>query len=263
MGKTKCINRSEILFQTPKVDIIKETKCDIMSHIDFQTNQNGDSHMMDTLKRLGGHFIYGLITLLPLMITFGLIGWIVIKINVVLGKSSWIGNILGKISTQIGFSHTAILVLSYLFAILVVALFGYLVRRYAKLRFQDKAKKVMEHFPVLNTVYNTAEQVVGFIGKKDDQLGSFGEVVMVKYANMMVMGLLSSRKQFEIEGVPHVMIYFPSTPMPATGFNYLIPVDDVLECDLSFEEMSKVLLSLGALAPQVLGDKVSTKKFVK
>jgi len=233
-----------------------------MSHIDFHTNHYGDSIMTDTLKRLGSHFLYGMFTLLPLMITFGLIGWLVIKINELLGKSSWIGHILGKISTRIGFSHSATLVLSYLLAILTVALFGYLVRRYAKIRFQENAKKLVEHFPVVNTVYNTAEQIVGFISKKDNQLGSFGEVVLAKYANMMVMGLLSSRKTFLIDNVPHVMIYFPSTPMPATGFNYLIPVDDVFECDLSFEDMSKVLLSLGALAPQVLGDKVVTKKFV-
>jgi uncharacterized membrane protein len=218
--------------------------------------------MKASLKRFGSHFLYGLITLLPLMITFGLLGWLVVKINVLLGKSSFIGHILGKISTKIGFSHTAILILSYLLVILMIALFGYLIRRYAKIRFQDNAKKLMDLFPVLNTVYNTAEQIVGFIGKKDEKIGSFGDVVLVKYANMMIMGLLSSKKSFMINDVSYVMIYFPSTPMPATGFNYLIPVDDVFECDLTFEEMSKVLLSLGALAPQVLGDEVKVNKLV-
>jgi uncharacterized membrane protein len=218
--------------------------------------------MKASLKRFGGHFLYGLITLLPLMITLGLLGWLVVKINVLLGKSSWIGHILGIFSIRIGFSHTAILVLSYILMILVIALFGYLIRRYAKIRFQENAKKLMEHFPVVNTVYNTAEQIVGFIGKKDEKIGGFGEVVLAKYANMLIMGLLSSKKSFIINDVPHVMIYFPSTPMPATGFNYLIPVDDVFECDLTFEKMSKVLLSLGALAPQVLGDEVKVQKLV-
>lgn len=248
------------MLSVTKVDIINETEYNVISNICLCNADYGDSQMKQTLKQFGGHFLYGLITLLPLMITIGLLGWLVVKINVLLGKSSWIGHILGKFSTAIRFSHSATLVLSYLLAIFMIALFGYLIRRYAKIRFQEKAKSIMEHFPVVNTVYNTAEQIVGFIGKKDDKMGNFGEVVLVKYANMMIMGLLSSKKTFRINEIPHVMIYFPSTPMPATGFNYLIPVDDVFECDLSFEEMSKVLLSLGALAPQVLGDEVQVKK---
>lgn len=215
--------------------------------------------MKSELKRFGGHFLYGLLTLLPLMITFALLGWFGIKIYSILGANSLIGRALSSLAEKYHLHQQFTLVVSYILAILLIALFGYLIRRYAKIRFQDKAKSIMEHFPVVNTIYNTVEQIVGFINKKDENIGNFGEVVIVRYANMKIIGLLSSRKQFIIDKKPHVMIYYPSTPLPASGLNFLVPVEDVFECDITFEEMSKIFLSLGALAPQVIKGEIATR----
>jgi uncharacterized membrane protein len=214
--------------------------------------------MKAELKRFGGHFLYGLLTLLPLMVTFALLGWFGIKIYSILGANSLIGRALSALAEKYKLHQQFTLVISYILAILLIALFGYMIRRYAKIRFQDKAKKTMEHFPVVSTIYNTVEQIVGYISNKDENLGKFGEVVIVQYANMKILGLLASRMQFMINGKSHLMIFFPSTPMPATGFNYMIPIEDVYGCDLSFEEMSKIIFSLGALAHEVLGDEIKT-----
>jgi len=216
--------------------------------------------MKAILKRFGGHFFYGLITLLPLFITFAILGWAVFELNAALGKSSWIGNVLGKLSKLIGFPHELTLFTSYLTVILFIALFGYLVRRYAKIRIGENLKKLFEHFPVVNILYNTAEQVVGLVGRKDEHLGKFGEIVFIKYANIMVMAILSGRHTIMLNGIPHVLVFFPSTPVPATGFTYFVPLEDVYTCDLSFEQVTKIIISLGAMGPEVLRDGVNTQK---
>jgi len=216
--------------------------------------------MKAMFKRFGGHFFYGMITLLPLFITFAILGWAVYQLNTALGKSSWIGSILGKLSKLIGFPHELTLFTSYLIVILFIALFGYLIRRYAKIRIGENLKHIFEHFPVVNVLYNTAEQVVGLVGKRDKELGKFGEIVLIKHANIYVIAILAGRQLIMINNIPHVLVFFPSTPVPATGFTYFVPVEDVLTCELNFEQVTKILISLGAMGPEVLRDGVNTQK---
>jgi len=215
--------------------------------------------MKSALKRFGGHFIYGVITLLPLSITFAILGWIVFQLYSAFGKSSWIGNMLGKFAAWIDFPLELTLFVSYAFAILIIAFFGFLVRRYAKIRIAENIKMLFEHFPVVNTVYNTAEQVVNLV-RKDEHLGKFGEIVLIKHANILVIAILAGRQPVIIDGIPYVLIFFPSTPVPATGFNYFVPVDDVYTCSLNFEQMTKIIVSLGSMGPEVLHDGIKTEK---
>jgi uncharacterized membrane protein len=216
--------------------------------------------MRAMFKRFGGHFFYGMITLLPLFITFAILGWAVYQLNYFLGKHSWIGNVLGEFSKSIGFPHDLTLITSYVTVILFIALFGFLVRRYAKIRIGENIKKLFEHFPVVNVLYNTAEQVVGLVGKKDEHFGKFGEIAIIRYANVMVMAILAGREQIMINGKPHVLVFFPSTPVPATGFTFFVPIEDVFVTDLNFEQVTKIIISLGAMGPAVLQNGFKTEK---
>ena len=77
--------------------------------------------MKAELKRFGSHFLYGLLTLLPLMITFAILGWFGYKINSILGTNSAIGRTLSAIADRFHLNQQATLIISYLFAILMIA----------------------------------------------------------------------------------------------------------------------------------------------
>jgi uncharacterized membrane protein len=47
-------------------------------------------------------------------------------------------------------------------------------------------------------------------------------------------------------------VFLPSTPIPASGQNILVPVADVTDAGISVEEMTKILVSLGSLGPGIL-----------
>jgi uncharacterized membrane protein len=52
------------------------------------------------------------------------------------------------------------------------------------------------------------------------------------------------------------MVFLPATPVPATGQNLLIPEADIEDINLSVEDMTKIVLSLGSLAPEIIGDRL-------
>lgn len=216
--------------------------------------------MKKVLKHLATFFISGLITILPLVITFALLGWIYGKLVSIFGKDSAIGGALTQLAAAMHFSDTLTLVIAYVFIIFVIVLLGMYVHKRASNRVSGWIKGTMSKFPVVNSIYNSVEQVVGIFGKtgdkdKDDPTRS-SKIVLVKFANTLVFGMLPAANPIYIGGVPYFMVYFPSTPVPMSGFNYLIPADSVFLTKCTFDDLTKVLVSLGALAPQVLGDNV-------
>ena len=216
--------------------------------------------MKNGIKTFATYFISGLITVLPLVITFALLGWIYGKLVGIFGKDSAIGKVLSQFAAMLNLSETLTLTLSYLLIILAIAFLGAYVHRRTANRVSGWLKNTMNRFPVINSIYNSVEQVVGIFGKtpgKDDKdPARSSKIVLVRFANTLVFGMLPSSDAVLIAGTPYYMVYFPSTPVPMSGFNYLIPAGDVFLTDCSFDDLTKVLVSLGALAPQVLGANV-------
>jgi uncharacterized membrane protein len=114
----------------------------------------------------------------------------------------------------------------------------------------------MARIPFINKVYNSAEQVVGLLGKKDgDAASALSNVVMVRIANFKVLGMLASHESVLVDGAPHFIVFLPSTPIPASGQNLIVPCADVMDVDVSVEEMTRILISLGSLGPAVMNSK--------
>jgi len=137
-----------------------------------------------------------------------------------------------------------------------IFLIGLAARRFAGRRAGNFFAGLMARVPFINKVYNSAEQVVGLLAKKDgDAASALSNVVLVRIANVKVLGMLSSAESVLIEGVPHFIVFLPSTPIPASGQNLVVPCTDVLDVDVSVEEMTRILLSLGSLGPPVMNSK--------
>jgi uncharacterized membrane protein len=208
------------------------------------------------LQRFMANFTTGILALLPLLITIALVGFLVGKLNAVIGPSSAFGQFLYRLVNE----DTAKLSLGYLLSVLIVVLFiwivGYIARRYAGRGVTRIATLIVGRVPFINKVYTSAEQVVELFARKDkDSASALSNVVMVRIANLHVLGMLSSPEPVQIKGVPHYIVFLPGTPVPATGQNLLIPEEDIFDVDVSVEEMTKILLSLGSLGPGIMNSK--------
>ncbi len=213
------------------------------------------------LQRLSGAFIAGLFAILPLVVTAAIIGFLVDKLNSFIGPGSAFGSLFQVTvigpdgSPQQQFS-TLGYISSFVLVILFIVLLGLFAQRMTGKRLGKWVNHLISKVPFINKVYSSVEQVVGLVNQGDsDAVGALSNVVFAKIANTKVIGMLSSPDPVLIGDTPHYLIYFPSTPLPATGFNYLIPCSDVEDADVSVEEMTKILLSLGSLGPGIMNAK--------
>ena len=210
------------------------------------------------LRRFMANFTAGILALLPLLITLAIVGFLVGKLNSIIGPQSGFGRLLAGLAGE----SEAMLAVGYLLTVVIVLAFiwviGFIARRYAGRGITRLATQIVGRVPFINKVYTSAEQVVELLAKKDkDSASALSNVVMVRIANLHVLGMLSSPEPVSIQGRPHFIVFLPGTPVPATGQNLLIPEEDILDVDVSVEEMTKILLSLGSLGPRIMNEKES------
>ncbi|MEZ5339758.1 MAG: DUF502 domain-containing protein [bacterium] len=214
------------------------------------------------LKKIGSTMAAGLFAILPLVITLAVLTYLFNMIYGWLGPESAFGRFVGRHAEK-QFEAALLYLATLVVILLMIYVVGLFTRGAAGSRLEGIRSIIGRYFaghvtgmikkvPFINTVYNSAEQVVDLFQKKDeDAAKAMSNVVLAKYANMWILGMLASSKPVMIRDKPYYYIYFPNTPMPATGFSYIIPCEDVVDIDMTVEEMTRIYVSFGSLAPGI------------
>jgi len=211
------------------------------------------------------NFFSGLAVLVPLIVTVGIVMGLFEFLNNFVGLQSWLGKMLQMVDFIPYISEWVIVALGYAIVILVIATVGKAATKVEEEKqVTKKIARFFEKIPVLNRIYKGIEQLWDFVFHKRTQgISQFGALVVFRLTNVYIFGLLASNKKFIMNGKEHVMIFMPSSPIPATGFNYMVPIEDVYYCDISLEDFAKVHFSLGVLSTDIFPDDFGLREFNK
>jgi uncharacterized membrane protein len=107
----------------------------------------------------------------------------------------------------------------------------------------DLFKKI----PFLRTIYSAILQMTETFSSKDDDKKS---VVLIEYPRKEVwaVGFATKENKGEMAKKTNqklINVFVPTTPNPTSGFLLMIPVDDVIYLNMTFEEASKFIVSAG------------------
>jgi uncharacterized membrane protein len=171
-------------------------------------------------------------------------------VDAYIGPSSSFGSFLLRI---VGDSHKYPgYVAGYLIAVMLIILLGFLVNWAAVARVQRAIDSLFAKIPLIGKIYTGVGQVVDIFEKKE-QASRFGAVGHVRVGNVRLLGLLTSPQRYSLQdGREHLLVFIPYSPVPATGFNMLVPEEDFVQLDMSVEDLAKLLMSLGLLGTHVL-----------
>jgi uncharacterized membrane protein len=208
------------------------------------------------LRRIAGTFIAGLLALLPLLITVSVVGFLVSKLTAWLGPQSAFGSWMRSFADVAQMPAELSYLSSIAAVVALICIIGLFAQRFTGKRASAWITYLVGRIPFINKVYNSAEQVVQLLAHKDgDAASALANVVMVRIANVRVLGMLSSPDPVMINGEPYYIVFLPSTPIPASGQNVIIPAADVEDVTISVEEMTKIIISLGSLGPGIMNAK--------
>ena len=203
-------------------------------------------------QRLQRLFLTGLLTLLPLWLT-----WVVVKfLFVLLGDLSkpLIGPSLQGIAARspqgLGWLgdpwvQNAFALVATVLAILLV---GWLARRVIGQRLLGWFEALVARIPLASTIYGSARKLLDILQTKPD---GTQRVVLVDFphAEMKSIGFVTRVIREQGTGRELAAVYVPTTPNPTSGYLEIVPVEKMTPTDWTVDQAMSFIISGGAVAP--------------
>ena len=199
---------------------------------------------MSFTTRLRNAFIGGLVVLVPIVITIKALWWLFTYLD---GLAHPLSNlILGRDIQGLGF----------LITIATILLAGLLFSTGPLKRLLDGADSLLDLVPVVGSVYGTTKKVLSGLGGPQSK-EAFQRFVFARLPGRTTPGFVTGSFKLTLrDGVTHdvLSVYVPTNHL-YVGDVVILPVEDVVETDLSVEDGVSLLLSAGASAPPAIKER--------
>lgn len=140
---------------------------------------------------------------------------------------------------------------------ILIAVFGVLSVGYLASGFLGRGAISAMHrlgsrLPVVRSVYPYTKQLVDFFLAESDL--DFDTVVAAAYpsSDTWSIGFVTGtglKSLQDARGAPHLSVYFPTSPLPMTGFTVFMDAKGLVPLDLSVEEALRVVVTAGVVVP--------------
>ncbi len=193
---------------------------------------------MRLTARLRNAFVGGLVVLVPIVITIKALWWLFSYLD---GLAHPLANLmLGRDIQGLGFFIT----------IGTILLAGLLFAAGPLKRLLDGAESLLDVVPVVGSVYGTTKKVLSGLGGPQSK-DAFQRFVFARLPGRTVPGFVTGTFKLTLrDGVTYdvLTVYVPTNHL-YVGDVVILPVEDVVETDLSVEDGVSLLLSAGASVP--------------
>ena len=211
------------------------------------------------MRRTSAHllriFVTGLLAALPLAATLGIFWWAAGLLYRWLGPASAVGRVM----VAIGLGVTGSEVVGYMLGIGVVALaifvLGLLVDTSLQRGASTLVNAVVRRIPVVSTVYDLAQKMVGLFSQRDEQGVKSMGAVWCHFGGVggaACLALLSTPRPVVIGGNAYLAVLVPTAPVPVGGGLLYVPADWVTPADIGIEALTSIYVSMGVTSAQHL-----------
>jgi uncharacterized membrane protein len=222
--------------------------------------------MRFSLKHPIRTFITGLLALLPLAATLLLLAWALQFLSQYLGPGSTVGQWLTGIGLGVTESELLGYLLGMLLVVVVVYVFGLLVETGLQRGLARLVNRIMLRIPVVRTIYDVAQKLVGLFGRKEgDELKSMapvwvyfggkkkeGEKRGEKEGATAALAFLATPKPVLVGGQAYLGVMIPTSPVPVGGGLLYVPPEWVEPAEMGMEGVTSIYVSMGVTSEQYM-----------
>lgn len=211
--------------------------------------------LLSPLRTLARPFLAGLVAILPLALTLMVILWVAGFIQDLLGPESLLGRVLGSIGLALATSERIAYGIGLAVSLGLIYLLGILVEAGMKQRWQLFWNRLLHRLPLVGTIYDTSQQLLGMFSRREpSQLKSMRPVMCYfgGTGGTGVLALMPTPEVMQIHGHAYHAVLVPSAPVPFGGGLLYVPADWVRPVDFSVDGLLNVYVSMGATSPAYL-----------
>jgi uncharacterized membrane protein len=205
--------------------------------------------------RLQRLFLTGLLTLLPLWLT-----WVVVKFVFVL--LSDLGRpVTGPVLQNLALAAPQALgwlddpwvqtALGLLATLCVILLSGAMARVVVGQRLLRWFEALVARIPLASTIYGSARKLLDILQTKPD---GTQRVVLIDFphAEMKTLGFVTRVMREQGTGRELAAVYVPTTPNPTSGYLEIVPMEKITPTDWTVDQAMGFIISGGAVAPDFI-----------
>ncbi len=186
---------------------------------------------------LRNYFITGVVVLIP-------IGFTLYLSKILIGISS---KIIPKNINPNHYLPFDIPGVEIFISIILITLVGGISLSFFGRRILKLIDDLFKRIPFLRTVYSAIVQMTETFSKSDDKQKS---VVLIEYPrkDVWAVGFATKENKSEMAVKTNkklINVFVPTTPNPTSGFLLMLPIEDVIYLNMTFEEASKFIVSAG------------------
>ena len=188
-------------------------------------------------SRLRNYFIAGIVVLIPIGITVYLTIFIISISSKILPK---------EINPNYYLPYN-IPGLEIIISLFIITVIGWISLSFIGKRLLSLFNNLLNKIPILRTIYSAIGQMTETFTKKENTKKN---VVLIEYPRkgIWAVGFATKKNQGEISNKTKkslINVFVPTTPNPTSGFLLMVPEDEMIYLDLTFEEASKFIVSAG------------------
>lgn len=136
--------------------------------------------------------------------------------------------------------------------VIFITIVGSLSLSFLGKKFLQIIDDLFKRIPILRTIYSAIGQMTESFR---NQKGNKKSVVLVEYPRKgsWAVGFATKENTGEIKSktkINLINVFIPTTPNPTSGFLLMIPKEDLIYLDMTFEEASKFIVSAGTSVPK-------------
>ncbi len=193
------------------------------------------------LIRIRNYFLAGAVFLIPIAFTLYLTLF-VIKVS---------SKILPKEINPNHYLPIDIPGIEIFISFLLITFIGWISLSFLGKKIIELIDQLLKKIPILRTIYSAIGQMTESFAGSDDKSKS---VVLIEYPRkgIWAVGFATKENKGVISrkiGKEIINVFIPTTPNPTSGFLLMVPKDEIIYLDISFEQASKFIVSAGTSDP--------------
>ncbi len=210
-------------------------------------------HKARLFAKIRRHFIAGMLTIIPIAITFVIVKFL-LDLIIKVGEPAVQGvvSIIQPYSPQIAnwLLHPWFTTLVAIILVIVsINILGFVATQVFGKRILSWFDAIVNQIPFVKNIYGSSKKLVSALEQKPDGVQ---RVVLVDFPHkeMKVVGFVTRTFTDEHTGQKLAAVYIPTTPNPTSGYLEIVPMDKVISTTWSVDEAMTFIVSGGAVAPE-------------
>ena len=209
-------------------------------------------------RRIVTLFLAGLLTVMPLVLTVGIIIWVAGFLERFVGPQTFFGVALESVGMKYAENKTAAYAIGFLFVLGTIFVLGLIFELGAKRYFEKLIDAVVKRIPLVGSIYGTSRQLVEMFDRHDEsEIQSMSAVFCTfgRDGGAGVLALMPSPEKICINGHDYHVVLIPTAPVPFGGGLVFMPAESVTAADISVDGLMSIYVSMGVTAHGIMDAK--------